>query len=114
VTDCIFCRIVLGEIPADIIYQDADTIAFRDTTPQAPVHDLVVPRKHLAGFAEAGDEDTELLGKLSRAAAHVARQEGIAESGFRCVVNSGPDANQTVQHLHMHVLGGRILGWPPG
>jgi histidine triad (HIT) family protein len=114
VTDCLFCRIALGEIPAQIVYQDADVVAFRDVQPQAPVHVLVIPRLHIGGFADTGDEHRELLGTVAQTAARVAQLEGIAETGFRCVVNSGSDAQQSVRHLHMHVLGGRQMNWPPG
>lgn len=113
-TDCLFCRISLGDIPADIVYQDGDVVAFRDIQPQAPVHILVIPRKHVAGFAETSEEDRELLGRLAQVAAHIATLEGVGQSGFRCVVNSGADAQQSVHHLHMHVLGGRPMSWPPG
>ncbi len=113
-TDCLFCKIALGEIPADVVYQDKDMLAFRDIDAQAPVHVLVIPRRHLAGFSDASEDDADLLGKLCLTAARVASREGIEHSGFRCVVNSGPDANQSVHHLHMHVLGGRAMTWPPG
>ena len=113
-TDCLFCRIALGELPAQIVYQDGDVVAFRDVQPQAPVHVLVIPRLHMAGFADAGDEHRELLGKIAQTAARVAELEGIAETGYRCVVNSGTHAQQSVRHLHMHVLGGRQMTWPPG
>ncbi|MGH2442317.1 MAG: histidine triad nucleotide-binding protein [Chloroflexota bacterium] len=113
-TDCLFCKIVLGEIPADIVHQDEDAVAFRDTQPQAPVHVLVVPRKHITGFSDATTGDTALLGAVCAMAARVAQIEGIEKTGYRCVINSGPDANQTVPHLHLHVLGGRRMGWPPG
>ena len=112
--DTIFARIVAREIPADIVYEDDHCLAFRDVSPQAPVHVLVIPKKPLADVLEAGDGDTLLLGQLMQAATHVARTLGIAESGFRVVVNAGPDAGQSVDHLHLHVLGGRHLTWPPG
>ncbi len=113
-TDCLFCKIAAGEIPATIVYQDSDVVAFRDVNPQAPVHVLVIPRRHFAGFDEADTEDEALVGRVARAAARVADMEGIADSGFRCVVNRGEDAQQSVPHLHMHVLGGRQMTWPPG
>lgn len=113
-SDCLFCRIVEGEIPSDIVYQDESVIAFRDIQPQAPVHVLVVPRRHISGYSDANPSDDALLGAVARAAAHVARQEGIDATGYRSVVNSGPDAQQSVPHLHVHVLGGRPLSWPPG
>lgn len=109
--ECLFCRLVAGEIPAQIVYEDAHAIAFRDINPQAPVHVLVIPRAHLASLAEFTGET---CGPLMDAINQVAKQEGIAESGYRVVTNCGPDAQQTVFHLHWHVLGGRALGWPPG
>jgi histidine triad (HIT) family protein len=110
--DCLFCRIVAGEIPADIVYQDAATVAFRDINPQAPVHVLVVPRAHVADLNAT--PEAPVFEALFAAVRAVARQEGVAESGFRSVINTGPDAQQSVQHVHVHVLGGRPLGWPPG
>ncbi|MGH2448473.1 MAG: histidine triad nucleotide-binding protein [Chloroflexota bacterium] len=112
--DCLFCRIVLGEVPADIVYSDENVLAFRDIQPIAPVHVLVVPRRHIASYSAAAEEDAGLLGKLALTAARVAQQEGVAESGYRTMVNTGPDAQQSVHHLHLHVLGGRQFGWPPG
>jgi histidine triad (HIT) family protein len=111
---CLFCSIVSGDVPADVVYRDDDVIAFRDIQPQAPVHVLVVPHKHIANFGELGTDDNELIGKIARAVARVADAEGVATSGYRSVVNAGPDASQSVPHLHVHVLGGRTLGWPPG
>lgn len=113
-SETIFSRILSGDIPADIIYEDADVVAFRDVNPQAPVHVLVIPRKPIPTLNDAQPEDTELLGRLFLAAAKVAAQEGIAESGYRTVVNCNAGAGQTVFHLHLHVLGGRPLQWPPG
>lgn len=113
-TDCLFCKIVSGEVPADIVFQDEDVVAFRDVNPQAPVHVLVVPRVHIAGFDEIDPEHEVLVGRVARAAARIAAREGIAGSGFRAVVNRGPDAQQSVPHLHLHVLGGRSMTWPPG
>jgi histidine triad (HIT) family protein len=112
--DCLFCRIAAGELVADVIFQDESVVAFRDVNPQAPVHFLVITRKHLLNFADAGPDDKKLLGHVALTASSVAKQEGIQESGFRTVVNNGPDAHQTVPHLHVHVLGGRQMGWPPG
>jgi len=111
---CIFCRIVAGEAPADVIYEDESVIAFRDINPQAPVHVLVIPREHVAGPLALGDGHEALAGKLFRAAAIVARQEGIADSGYRLVMNEGRHGQQSVFHAHLHVLGGRQLRWPPG
>lgn len=112
--DCLFCRIVNGELSADVVYEDQDVLAFRDVNPQAPVHILVVPRKHIPGYRDATQEDEALLGRVVRTAARVAAEQGVAETGFRCVVNSGPHAQQSVPHLHVHVLGGRQMSWPPG
>ena len=112
-TDCLFCRIVAGEIPAKKVYEDECTLAFDDINPQAPTHVLVVPKRHLTGLKEATPEDAELVGRCQLAAAEIARQRGVV-SGYRTVVNVGPDAGQTVFHLHVHLLGGRALSWPPG
>jgi histidine triad (HIT) family protein len=112
--DCLFCRIVDGKIPATIVYDEDDIVAFRDINPQAPVHVLVVPRKHIPGFGQLGAEDETLVGKLARSTARIAEQEGVFQSGFRVVINNGPDAQQSVPHLHMHVIGGRPMSWPPG
>jgi histidine triad (HIT) family protein len=114
VTDCLFCRIVSGDIPTKFLYEDDEVVAFRDIDPKAPVHVLVVSRRHVENYASATDDDRVLLGHMAWGAAEVARREGIADGGFRTVVNNGPDAQQSVPHLHMHVLGGRQLGWPPG
>jgi histidine triad (HIT) family protein len=110
--DCLFCRIIAREIPADVVYEDAETLAFRDINPQAPVHVLVVPRRHMASLNAVSD--TPIFEALFASVRTVAQQEGVAESGFRSVINTGPDAQQSVQHVHIHVLGGRPLGWPPG
>jgi histidine triad (HIT) family protein len=112
--DCIFCKIVAGEIPAAKIFEDERAVAFRDINPQAPTHALVIPRAHVASLNEADEADEALLGHLLRVAAHVARDEGHADSGFRTVINTGAHAGQTVFHVHVHVLGGRSLTWPPG
>jgi histidine triad (HIT) family protein len=114
VTDCLFCKIVAGELPADIVYQDEATVAFRDIAPQAPVHVLVVPRRHVANLDDAVAEDPGLVSSVTMTAARVAQQEGVTESGYRCVVNNGEQAQQSVRHLHLHVMGGRRMGWPPG
>ncbi len=110
--DCIFCKIVTGEIPAKKVYEDECCIAFADLHPQAPVHLLVIPRRHIASLAHAG-EDKELLGQLLWAANELARRQNLAK-GFRVVMNTGPDGGQTVDHLHLHLLGGRAMHWPPG
>jgi len=112
--DCLFCKMVAGEIKPQMVYEDADLIAFRDIAPQAPVHVLIVPRRHIATLNEAKPEDAELLGKLMLAAQKIARQQGIAESGYRTVMNCNADAGQTVFHIHLHVIGGRPMHWPPG
>ncbi|MEY3768150.1 MAG: hypothetical protein RLZZ11_1220 [Cyanobacteriota bacterium] len=112
VNDTIFGRILRGEIPCDQVYADEQCIAFRDVAPQAPVHILVIPRDHVENLAEAQQEHEQLLGHLLLVAAQVARQEGL--EGFRTVINSGAEAGQTVFHLHVHVMGGRPLAWPPG
>ncbi|MDA8170065.1 MAG: histidine triad nucleotide-binding protein [Nitrospiraceae bacterium] len=113
-TDCVFCRIIEKKIPARIIYEDPDCIAFEDISPQAPVHVLIIPRKHMANTLEMGVEDDALIGRLFRAANKIARDKGIAERGFRMVMNTNPEAGQTVYHLHLHLLGGRRMHWPPG
>lgn len=110
--DCLFCRIVRQEIPVKLEYENEHVVAFRDINPQAPVHLLVVPREHVASLNEA--RDAAMLGHLSLAAAEIARAEGIAESGYRTVVNTNRAAGQTVFHVHLHLLGGRDLAWPPG
>jgi len=112
--DTVFGRILRKEIPARILHEDARCIAFRDVAPQAPTHFLVIPRKAIAGLADATAADQELLGHLLLVAAEVARKEGIAADGYRVVINAGARGGQTVFHLHLHVLGGRDLTWPPG
>jgi histidine triad (HIT) family protein len=110
--DCLFCRIVRGEIPATIVAETGDVLAFRDIDPRAPVHVLVIPKDHVATLNDAADP--ALVGRLALLAAEIARREGIAESGYRTVINTNGEAGQTVFHIHMHLLGGRPLGWPPG
>jgi len=112
-SDCIFCRIARGEDPANILYQDDDVTAFRDLHPQAPVHILIVPNRHVVGVAQVEPEDAALLGKLFVVARQLAEREKIV-NGYRLVVNNGPRAGQSVFHLHVHLLGGRRLDWPPG
>jgi histidine triad (HIT) family protein len=112
--DCIFCKIVAGAIPATKIFEDERAVAFRDLNPQAPTHALVIPRAHVASLNEASETDAALLGHLLLVAGRVARDEGHADGGYRTVINTGADAGQTVFHLHLHVLGGRRLTWPPG
>ena len=110
----LFEKIAAGQIPADIVYEDQLVLAFRDIHPQAPTHILIVPKKPIPRIAEAGDEDQDLLGQLLLAAAKVARQVGLAQSGYRLVINNGADGGETVPHLHCHILGGRHMAWPPG
>lgn len=110
--DCLFCRIVRKEIPAKIVLETPECVAFRDTNPQAPTHVLVIPREHIASLNEA--KDAAIIGELALAAARIARDEGIAESGYRTVINTNAAAGQSVFHIHLHLLGGRDLKWPPG
>ena len=111
---CIFCKIANKEIPAKTVYEDEEVYAFHDLNPQAPAHALVIPKRHIGNLLLAEESDSALLGRLMGAAAHVAHTLGIAESGFRVVANVGVDGGQTVDHLHLHVLGGRHMTWPPG
>lgn len=112
-TDCLFCKILAGEIPANRIYEDEFCIAFPDINPQAPTHLLVVPKEHLASQAKALPSHTPLLGHLLATAADLARSQKLAK-GYRVVINTGDEGGQTVHHLHLHLLGGRHMGWPPG
>jgi histidine triad (HIT) family protein len=111
--NCIFCQIIEGCIPSTVVYQDEQCYAFSDIDPKAPVHVLIVPREHIASLAEAGKEHPALLGHLVWAAAEIARIKGLS-NGYRTVINTGRDAGQTVDHIHLHLLGGRLLKWPPG
>ena len=113
-TDCLFCRIVSGEIPATLVHQDERLVAFRDISPQAPIHILIIPRDHIASLDEVHDDDRDLLGTLLLTARDLARAEGIADEGYRTVLNVGSDGGQSVHHIHLHLLGGRSLTWPPG
>jgi histidine triad (HIT) family protein len=113
-SDCLFCKFVSGEIQPDVVYQDEDVLAFRDINPQAPTHVLVIPKRHISTLNDLQPEDGVLMGKLYLAAAKVAEQEGIAESGYRTLVNCNAEAGQTVFHIHLHLLGGRRMNWPPG
>jgi len=113
-TDCLFCKILDGDIPADIVYESDDAIGFRDVNPQAPTHVLIIPRQHIATINELEDGDDAIVGKLFLAAQQVAKNEGIAEDGYRVAMNCNAAAGQTVFHLHLHLLGGRQMGWPPG
>ena len=112
--DCLFCKVASGDVPADIVLQNDDYVAFRDIGPQAPTHVLVIPRKHIASLDRAADADERLLGGALLMARDVARQEGIAERGYRTVINTNKQAHQSVFHVHLHVLGGRQMKWPPG
>jgi histidine triad (HIT) family protein len=113
-SDTIFSKIVRREIPADIVYEDDEVLAFRDLNPQAPVHVLFIPKQPLATLNDATAGDAELLGKLLLATAAYAKQEGLAEQGYRAVINTNEDGGQTVYHLHVHLLAGRRMHWPPG
>ena len=111
--DCLFCKIVAGDVPAEIVRADETTVAFRDINPQAPTHVLVLPVRHVASAADLGDEDGALLARLFGVAATLAGREGL-DNGWRLVTNVGSDGGQSVDHLHLHLLGGRAMAWPPG
>jgi histidine triad (HIT) family protein len=113
-TDCLFCKIRDGEIPGDMVYEDDDVLAFRDVNPQAPTHVLVIPRKHIATTNDLEQADAAVVGKMMLAAKKIAADEGFAQEGYRLVLNCNEGAGQTVFHIHMHLLGGRRLTWPPG
>lgn len=113
-SDCLFCAIAVGDIPADLVHSDDEIVAFRDITPQAPVHVLVIPRAHHANAAALAAADPALAGRLLGVAGDIAAREGIADTGYRLVTNTGEGAGQSVHHVHIHVLGGRDLTWPPG
>lgn len=113
-SNCIFCKIVAGEIPAQVVYRDDHVTAFHDLHPQAPVHVLIVPNRHIDSLSAVVPEDAADVGRLLTAAHHLGTAMGVAESGYRVVVNMGPDASLSVFHLHAHLIGGRKLGWPPG
>ena len=112
--ECLFCRIVSKKVPAKFIYEDERIMAFEDINPQAPVHALVIPKKHISTTLDIEDEDNELIGHLFQTAGKIAKEKGIAERGFRLVVNTNQEAGQTVYHVHIHILGGRHMHWPPG
>lgn len=112
--ECLFCRIAAGEIPSQIVSSDDEIVAFEDINPQAPVHILLIPRQHVATLNDLGPGDEALVGKLVRAAARIARERDIADSGYRVVLNCNAHAGQSVWHVHLHLLGGRNLHWPPG
>lgn len=111
--DCLFCKIVSGVIPVKRLHETDDVLAFADINPQAPVHVLVIPKRHIASHAHALPEDADMLGRLFSEAGEVAREQKL-DHGYRLVVNTGADGGQTVEHLHVHILGGRAMGWPPG
>jgi histidine triad (HIT) family protein len=113
-SSCLFCRLQRGEIPATIVFEDDALVAFRDINPRAPTHILLIPRRHVASTTDLAESDDALTGRLVRTAATLAAQQGLTERGYRLVLNSGPDAGQTVFHIHLHLLGGREMGWPPG
>jgi histidine triad (HIT) family protein len=113
-SECLFCAIAAGDIPADVVHSDDLVVAFRDITPQAPVHVLVIPRAHHANAADLAGADPLLAGRLLEVAGMIAAREGVADSGYRVVTNTGAQAGQSVDHVHLHVLGGRGLAWPPG
>ena len=112
--NCLFCRIVRKEIPASVIYEDDDVLAFNDINPQAPLHALIIPKRHIASLNELSSEDDALVGLMIRRASAIAREKGYADRGFRTVFNTNADAGQTVFHIHVHVLAGRGMTWPPG
>lgn len=113
-TDCLFCKIINGEIPGQIVYKDEQVTAFRDINPVAPTHILVIPNKHVASINEVESEDKEMLGHILLTVRKIAEQEGIAQNGYRLIVNTGPDANQVIFHLHVHIIGGHRLRHPMG
>ena len=111
---CLFCKIIDKEIPSKIVYEDEHVLAFEDLSPQAPVHILIVPKKHISTTLDIKDEDNELIGRMFQAANAIAKEKGIDEKGFRTVINCNREAGQTVFHIHLHLLGGRAMHWPPG
>lgn len=113
-SDCLFCKIIEGQIPGAIVYEDEQVVAFKDVNPQAPMHVLVVPRRHIASLNDLSTEDDALVGQMIRRAASIAREHGYGDRGYRTVFNCNADAGQTVFHIHLHVLAGRKMTWPPG
>ena len=111
---CLFCKIVNKEVPAKLLFEDDDVVAFHDINPGAPTHVLVIPKRHVASLNDVGPAEAELLGKIVVAGRRVAEETGIADKGYRVVINTGPSAGQSVFHIHMHVIGGRAMSWPPG
>jgi len=112
--DCLFCKIAEKKIPSKMVYEDADLVAFEDINPAAPVHILIVPKRHIHSLNTIAEVDREIIGKLFIAAKTIAKQKGIADTGYRTVFNTNKDAGMAVDHLHLHLLGGRVFGWPPG
>ena len=112
--DCLFCKISANEIPATVVFENERVVAFEAIHPQAPTHVQIIPRKHIATTLDLGPEDRSVVGEIFEVAAQIARDRGVADDGFRLVVNTNPAAGQTVYHLHLHLLGGRSFGWPPG
>lgn len=113
-SDCVFCKMATGEIEPDIVYRDEEMLAIRDINPQAPVHILLIPRRHIATLNDVAENDVPLLGRMQLLARNIAKQEGIDDAGYRTVFNCGESAGQSVFHIHLHLLGGRRLHWPPG
>ena len=113
-TDCLFCKMVNGDIPPDKVYEDDEVLAFNDINPQAPVHVLIIPKKHIATLNDADDSDTRVLGKLSQVASKLAKDGGYADDGYRIVMNCNTAGGQAVYHIHLHLLAGRQMSWPPG
>jgi histidine triad (HIT) family protein len=113
-SDCLFCKIIAGAIPGHLVHEDKDLVAFKDINPQAPLHVLIVPRQHIATLNDLGPNNDDLIGAMVRRAAALANQHGYAERGYRTVLNCNREAGQTVFHIHLHLLAGRALGWPPG
>ncbi len=113
-SNCTFCRIANGEAEAEIVHQDEALTAFRDIAPQAPTHIVLIPNRHIPSLNEAEEDDGEVLGAMLLAARQIAQEEGLARPGYRLIINTGRDAAQSIQHLHLHILGGRRLSWPPG
>ena len=113
-SDCLFCKIAAKEIPATVVYKDDDVVAFEDVSPQAPVHIVVIPKKHMASTNDIAENGDRIAGKLLRVASEIAKDKKISDSGYRLIVNCGKDAGQVVPHVHIHLLGGRKFGWPPG
>ena len=112
--DCLFCKIIARDVPAEFVHQDERCVAIRDINPQAPTHVLIIPREHIESLNDVSQRDESLLGHLERVAARIANEEGHADSGYRTVINTGAGAGQSVFHLHVHMLGGRAMHWPPG